>query len=604
MAYCEYEVTIGGQKNPLHYGATGYICVGLESVPPEPFGTTLLLIDETLETPLADEIARLEDDIRAEGWGVRTRYVPRAEEFDGDAVVNNRKVIADVYDMDPDLNAVLLLGRVAVPYSGRINPDGHTNHIGAWPADAYYGMPNETDWTDNFINDDTSASRDQNKNIPGDGKFDQSGLPGDVELMVGRVDFYNMPSFEDSEVELLRKYLDKNHNYRTGNMEIRRMGLVEDNFPPRNFRYTECFASSGWRNFQSYFGAEKVEELDWIDALKTDTYLCAYGTGPGGYTSAKKIVNTNDFASTPTNAVFTMLFGSEFGDWDHKNALMRAALCSEPSVLTCSWAGRPHWYNHHMGLDYPVGYSARLSQNNSNAYFPFLFYKYRGNDYADGALVAIGNTWVHIALMGDPTLRLHSGRVPAADNLSVVQTGLHKFRLTWENSNHTEDTKYFIYRATDNGAFERLNDKPMGAKTFDDDCDHLGEIYYLVRPAEMIEDNNGKFFVEGPGILQDIIATSIQENDMTSEVSCSPNPAYDNVNIRLSLANAVNVRINIFDASGNIVKNIPSQFLVGGKHTIAWNLRSESGDRVAPGVYFVRISAGEKVFAEKIAVMN
>ena len=53
----------------------------------------------------------------------------------------------------------------------------------------------------------------RNHNVPGDGKFDQS-LFVDLELEVGRVDMSNLPSFTSNEIELTRRYLNKNHQFR------------------------------------------------------------------------------------------------------------------------------------------------------------------------------------------------------------------------------------------------------------------------------------------------------------------------------------------------------------------------------------------------------
>jgi hypothetical protein len=88
---------------------------------------------------------------------------------------------------------VFLLGRIRVPYSGDIYPDGHPDHEGAWPADVYYADMNGA-WTDNAVNV-TVANDERHRNVPEDGKFDQSVLPTDVELQIGRVDFANMPAF-------------------------------------------------------------------------------------------------------------------------------------------------------------------------------------------------------------------------------------------------------------------------------------------------------------------------------------------------------------------------------------------------------------------------
>src|SRR5207253_1848922 len=109
---------------------------------------------------------------------------------------------------------------VPVPYSGKINPDGHSDHVGAWPADVYYGDI-DGNWTDTTV-DFTQSTRPPSDaadnlrltNRPGDGKFDQDQIPSAVELEVGRVDLANMPGDDywgvdaviPSETELLRRY--------------------------------------------------------------------------------------------------------------------------------------------------------------------------------------------------------------------------------------------------------------------------------------------------------------------------------------------------------------------------------------------------------------
>ena len=83
--------------------------------------------------------------------------------------------------------------------------------------------------------------------MPGDGKFDQSNMPSDVELAVGRVDFHNMTCFSNknparSELDLLRAYLNKDHNFRHRVFTVARRGLVCDNFGEFE---GEAFAQSG-----------------------------------------------------------------------------------------------------------------------------------------------------------------------------------------------------------------------------------------------------------------------------------------------------------------------------------------------------------------------
>ncbi|MFA6292231.1 MAG: hypothetical protein WC637_10640, partial [Victivallales bacterium] len=158
--------------------------------------------------------------------------------------------------------ALFLLGRIPVPYSGDIMPDGHSNHRGAWPADVYYADM-EGAWTDEKMIDtakplpakwDSMALR--LRNIENDGKFDQSQPPGRTLLMEGRVDLSSMPAFGLDEYSLLKRYLDKDHAFRHGYVKFQQQGLVNDGF---GFFRGEAFASSGWRNFSTFFGPAAKE---------------------------------------------------------------------------------------------------------------------------------------------------------------------------------------------------------------------------------------------------------------------------------------------------------------------------------------------------------
>jgi len=140
--------------------------------------------------------------------------------------------------------------------------------------------------------------------------------------------------------------------------------------------------------------------------------------------------------------VFTILFGSYFGDWDSRDNLLRAPLAAESHGLVSMWAGRPHWYLHPMGLGETIGRAARITQNNRGLYVPT-------GSFPHG---------VHIALMGDPTLRLH--RVAPPSGLTrKVQAG--ELRLDWQPSADA-DVTYHVYGAPDEKSpFTRLTETPI-----------------------------------------------------------------------------------------------------------------------------------------------
>ena len=84
--------------------------------------------------------------------------------------------------------------------------------------DGYYGNIDGV-WTDGYVYN-VKAKREDNKNIPGDGKFDASYFPSNIEIEVGRIDFSDLPSFLDDEASLTSKYLQKNVAFRMGKLQV------------------------------------------------------------------------------------------------------------------------------------------------------------------------------------------------------------------------------------------------------------------------------------------------------------------------------------------------------------------------------------------------
>ncbi|MBV8882013.1 MAG: hypothetical protein JO332_18805, partial [Planctomycetaceae bacterium] len=428
-------------------------------------GKVVLVVDSAQAEPLVEPLRRLERDLAGDGWVVvRLDVDPKATP----PAVKAR--IREVYEADRDaVRAVFLFGHVPVPYSGDLNPDGHPDHKGAWPADAYYGDM-DGEWTDATV-DSPKASRAENKNVKEDGKFDPSRLPSPVELQVGRVDLSQMPAFGKSETELLRRYLDKDHAFRHGRLEAVRRGLICDKFG--DFR-GESFVSSGWRNFAPLVGDAQVRAADWFTGLGAESYLVAQGSGAGGFQSCAGVGTTADFAAKPTKAVFTLLFGSYFGDWDSRDNLLRAPLASESHGLVSVWAGRPHWYLHPMALGETVGYCTRLTQNNRGLYSP-------AGSFAGG---------VHIALMGDPTLRLHVVAPPSAPTLAAG-------KLSWTASPEAGATYHVYYAADAKASFTRLTEAPLGATTYVAGKPGL----YMVRAIRLETGASGSYWNASQGVF-------------------------------------------------------------------------------------------------------
>lgn len=455
-----YEYRIERISNVAAYG---YVHVAVEATVTDSRGKMLLFTDSALVAPLAPEIARLKDDLRGDGWQVIERVTGASA-----TVPQVKAQIVNEYNADPaGLKAVFLLGSIPVPYSGNTQWDGHPEHNGAWPADTYYAELNGT-WTDASVNNSTPA-RTANHNVPGDGKFDQNYIPNSAEVAVGRVDFRRIDAAAfgaANTADLYRRYLDKNHNWRTGAYQTEKKALVDDNFGYFN---GEAFAANGFRNAYPLVGEANVVETDFFNNTNPQRWLLGYGTGGGSYTSAGGVGSSSNFATDTVHIVFSNLFGSYHGDWDFEtNPFMPSALASRGGILTCGWAGRPHHYYQALASGESIGFC--MLQTLNAVYNPGYH-----------PTQAEGGT--HVALLGDPTLRAHI--VPPASSLALAQSGCSSLTLRWAAAADAAVSGYHVYRsASPDGPYERLTFDPSADTTYTDNSPLVGTAYYSVRSVK------------------------------------------------------------------------------------------------------------------------
>lgn len=487
----QYEYRV--DKFASNFVGRSYLCSGIDLPLVDYRGAVLLLVESSIAGVLDKELQQLKRDLIGDGWRVITRDASR-----DDSVETVRKLIRKTYrDNNEDLKTLFMFGHIPVPYSGSINPDGHKNHLGAWPADLVYADV-DGEWKDAETH--KTFKRANQENVPGDGKFDRDTIePNSLELEVGRVDLADMPAFKLTEVELLRRYLKKNHDFRHDRINAQAKGLIDDNFGA--FK-GEAFGWGGWTTFAALFGAENTDDLDWFSTLPKTAYLWGYGCGGGSNNKANGVGYTRDFVEQGSKAVFTMLFGSYFGDWNHPDNFLRAPLAAEGYGLTCAWDGRPHWFFHSMAMGENIGSAVLRTQGND------FHSDYLGPD--DIRLTVSGkkddSEWepnpVHVALMGDPTLRLHT--VPPPVKLSSEKTDKGTL-IKWHKPSVNKilsdgDSAFLVYRSTDKeGLFERITKTPIKESRFLDQRKSGEGAMYLIKTVVRSVSASGTYFNTSQG---------------------------------------------------------------------------------------------------------
>lgn len=94
--------------------------------------------------------------------------------------------------------------------------------------------------------------------------------------------------------------------------------------------------------------------------------------------------------------------------------------------------------------------------------------------------------------------------------------------------------------------------------------------------------------------------------DRTAELSQNePNPAWPTTTlIRFWLGTPAHARLEIYDASGRLVRSLLDRSLPAGPQAIPWDCITSAGERVPSGVYFYRLTAGSFVESKRLAVLR
>lgn len=475
------------------------IIVGLHRQPSENRGRVLLLVDETLERRLTASLEQFTADLVGDGWQVTRTSAPRHDDQAWDRGPIARKhlesvrrvrslILAEHTASDGKLNTVILIGHVAIPYSGINTEDGHFDHNGAWPADSYYGDLNH-EWSDGVVNSANSIPSPVLRNVPGDGKFDPNvfnsatstnpqPLNG-IEVAVGRIDFANLPAFRNlSETELLQRYFDKDHRYRHGELGFTDTAVIGGFFySPFNPDSLSVYDNGAWT-------LSRLVGLDWTGVRFGDAFapgVSALWGIQGGYGNPNTLhnnpaantgqgisaVSATTLAARRTGpaVAFHLLKGSYFGDWNlGPNNFMRAVLAVPDGGLASLWFRDTVWRTEALAAGEPLGTALlRSAQGSASTRTTYL--------------------------LGDPTLRMAVVKPPR--DVKAVRTG-DSVRLTWISG--TVEAIHHVYRATTaSGPFARLSQEPLATSFVSDATASKGRQFYQVRALALTTTGSGTY---------------------------------------------------------------------------------------------------------------
>jgi len=151
-----------------------------------------------------------------------------------------------------------------------------------------------------------------------------------------------------------------------------------------------------------------------------------------------------------------------------------------------------------------------------------------------------------------------------------------------------------VYRGTEEGSLIRIDTISLDGTSFDyTDRVAAGKSY---RYQIGVMDADGEFLSAIQTVKVRELSASLAQN--------SPNPFNPSTTISFSVVEKGNVTLNVYDASGRLVRTLANGVSDAGAHELTWDGRDNAGVTVGSGVYFYRLTAGKYSESKKMVLLK
>jgi hypothetical protein len=287
-------------------------------------------------------------------------------------------------------------------------------------------------------------------------------LPADhIRMQIGRIDFAGL----EGELPLLRAYFDKNHHWRQG-----RLGDPRQAYWRSKHLFVEKYA------LRNIVGPDSIQEGGHHDMSGQGPFLV--GVDFGSWKGTKYTV------LPPSEAIFTINFGSGKHIFDGKDNPMVALLAQPWYPLTVGWGGRPSWQMHGLAMGESIGQAHMRTVNNGRASKGGM----GSREYVPtGRHNWINPPWVN--LLGDPTLKPFPLTPVEALRAVAGTDGVH---LSWRRPEAADGV--MLYRAeTRGGPYRPMAGGEMQTGDTFVDTDPLPSAWYMARARGLAKVYAGSF---------------------------------------------------------------------------------------------------------------
>ena len=190
---------------------------------------------------------------------------------------------------------------------------------------------------------------------------------------------------------------------------------------------------------------------------------------------------------------------------------------------------------------------------------------------------------------------------PVESSFYAVSTEDGHVLVRWSFSSSPAVEAFNVYRGlSSEGPFARVNGEPISVTSetaFEDTSVWPGtEFWYELRGVDAAGSEST---LAGP------VSATTRGSLSFRLALASPNPTSERTTFVLDLAgDCLRARVAIYDVAGRVVRTVIDGPMDRGRHAAVWDLRNDSGNPVAAGIYFARAVAGEWTETRKMAVIR
>ena len=341
------------------------------------------------------------------------------------------------------------------------------------------------------------------------------------------------------------------------------------------------------------------------NALYSATQIGGHNVEAAFMPKADETVRISVFVTYSTNpAVLTGFsptaaqnLGAYYKFWASNFAIFRAGqyvdvqFPNEPNAL---------WYRYSETSDWSVIPSSNYTGPNAPNYTYRITLAGLIDAKSEGDLEIAGDKG------GDSTLPVE------LSSFTAMVLGSGRVRLDWVTQSETNVNGYYLWRSpTDNLYHAEIVSPLVGA------TNTSNTMVYSFEDREISSDGVYRYWLQnvdfdgttdyhGPITVTISFAnTTAPQIPMQTELSgVYPNPFNPELRIGYALKAATEVKIDVLNIRGQVLRNLKSGSADAGRYTLIWDGKDNLGNPCAAGIFFIRMTTDRETFTRKAVMMK